>query len=51
MHFKHYLNVLLVITFFCLVFHMTLNNCNTKLGLLGFVRYSDLSFKVMYFVF
>ena len=29
MRFKRYLNILLLITFFCLVFHVTLNSRNT----------------------
>jgi len=38
-HFKCCLNVLLIIAFFCLVFHMILNSRNTKLKIYGFVRY------------
>ena len=43
--FKHYVNILLIITFFCRAFHMTLNGHNTLLKkrwrLLGLYRYSD----------
>ena len=31
MRYKRYLNILLLIAFFSLVFHTTLNSCNTKL--------------------
>ena len=58
MRFKHYLNILLLIAFFCLVFHVTLNSRNTKLktygvhwGLLDIQIVLHVSFKAMYFVF
>ena len=42
---KRYVNILLVIAFFCWVFHVTLNGHNTLLkkrwGSLGLTRYSD----------
>ena len=43
--FKRNTNILLIIAFFCWVFHVTLNGHNTLLkklwGLLGLTRYSD----------
>jgi len=57
-HFKHFLNVLFVIAFFCLVFHATLNICNTKLktygvywGLLDIQNALHVCFKVKYFAY
>ena len=58
MRYKCYLNILLLIAIFCLVFHVTLNSRNTKLRNDG-VHWSSLDiqivlhvgFKAMYFVF
>ena len=36
MRYKRYLNILLLIAFFSLVFHVTLNNRNTKLKTMEF---------------
>ena len=45
MRYKRYLNILFLIAFFSLVFHVTFNSRNTKLknfvSSLGFVRYSN----------
>jgi len=42
---KHFVNILLIIAFFCWAFHVTLNGHNTLLkkrwGSLGLTRYSD----------
>ena len=54
---KHYLNMLLLIALFYLVFHMTLNSRNTKLKYDG-VRWGSLdiqnvlhvNFKTLYFI-
>ena len=58
MHYKRYLNILLLIAFFSLVFHMTLNSRNTKLknygvhcGSLDIQIVLHVGFKAMYFVF
>ena len=55
---KCYLNILLLIAFFCLVFHVSLNSRNTKLkndgvhwGSLDIYAILHISFKAMYFVF
>ena len=58
MHYKHYLNILLLFAFFSLVFHVTLNSRNTKLkndgvhwGLLDIQIVLHVGFKATYFVF
>ena len=42
---KRYINILLIIAFFCWVFHVTLDGCNASLkkrwGSQGLTRYSD----------
>ena len=56
--YKRYLNILLLIAFFSLVFHVTLNSRNTKLkndwvhwGSLDIQIVLHVGFKAMYFVF
>ena len=58
MRHKRYLNTLLLIAFFSLVFHMTLNSHNTKLkndgvhwGSLDIQIILHVGFKALYFVF
>ena len=46
MHYKWYLNTLLLIAFFSLVFHVTLNSRNTKLNNYG-VHWGSLDIQIV----